>query len=79
MGHVLAGDPVYGGRPRPPKGASEELKTTLRAFKRQALHATMLRLDHPITGELMEWHAPVPADMQELAAMLRADTIFYEQ
>ena len=79
LGHVLAGDPVYGGRPRPPKGASEELKTILRAFKRQALHATMLRLNHPITGELMEWHAPTPDDMNELARVLRADAIFYEQ
>jgi len=79
IGHVLVGDPVYGGRPRPPKGAAEELTTTLRAFKRQALHATMLRLNHPITGELMEWHAPVPEDMEKLAAVLRADTIFYEQ
>ena len=79
IGHVLAGDPVYGGRPRPPKGASEELTSTLRGFKRQALHATMLRLTHPITGELMEWHAPTPADMEKLASVLRADAIFYEQ
>jgi len=79
LGHVLAGDPVYGGRPRPPKGAAESLTTTLRAFKRQALHATMLRLQHPITAELMEWHAPVPEDMEKLAAELRADAIFYEQ
>jgi 23S rRNA pseudouridine1911/1915/1917 synthase len=75
IGHILAGDPVYGGRPRPPKGASEELLTTLRGFKRQALHATMLRLEHPITGEMMEWHAPTPADMLELANALRKDMI----
>lgn len=77
IGHVLAGDPVYGGRPRPPKGASEELTSTLRAFKRQALHAVMLRLAHPVTGEMMEWHAPVPDDMSELARVLRADAVFY--
>ncbi len=77
IGHVLVGDPVYGGRPRPPKGASEKLITTLREFKRQALHATMLRLTHPITGEQMEWHAPVPDDMAKLAQALRDDTQFY--
>ncbi len=77
IGHVLAGDPVYGGRPRPPKGASEELVNVLRKFKRQALHATMLRLVHPVIGETMEWHAPVPDDMAELARVLRADTLFY--
>ncbi|MEL2303271.1 pseudouridine synthase, partial [Klebsiella pneumoniae] len=28
--HPLVGDPVYGGRPRPPKGASEAFISTLR-------------------------------------------------
>jgi 23S rRNA pseudouridine1911/1915/1917 synthase len=79
IGHVLVGDPIYGGRPRPPKGASEKLINTLREFKRQALHATMLRLTHPITGEQMEWHAPVPDDMAELARVLREDTLFYSR
>lgn len=79
IGHILVGDPVYGGRPRPPKGASEKLIATLRAFKRQALHAVMLRLTHPISGELMEWHAPVPADMVELTQVLRDDAVFFSQ
>ncbi len=60
--HPLVGDPVYGGRPRPPKGASEAFISTLRKFDRQALHATMLRLYHPISGIEMEWHAPIPQD-----------------
>ncbi|MDI8751939.1 hypothetical protein MJH54_29425, partial [Salmonella enterica subsp. enterica serovar Montevideo] len=42
--------------PRPPKGASEEFISTLRKFDRQALHATMLRLYHPVSGIEMEWH-----------------------
>ncbi|MFT5635167.1 MAG: 23S rRNA pseudouridine1911/1915/1917 synthase [Cognaticolwellia sp.] len=72
--HPLVGDPVYGGRPRPPKNASEELREMLRQFKRQALHAAMLSLYHPITGEQMTWHADVPEDMVALADMLRKDT-----
>lgn len=79
LGHALIGDPVYGGRPRPPKGASEKVKKTLRDFKRQALHACMLSLNHPITSELMKWHAPTPDDMADLALVLREDTIFYEK
>jgi 23S rRNA pseudouridine1911/1915/1917 synthase len=71
--HPLAGDPVYGGRPRPPKNASEELREMLRQFKRQALHAAMLSLYHPITGEQMTWHADVPEDMVALTDMLRVD------
>ena len=38
-----------------------------------ALHATMLRLYHPITGIQMEWHAPIPQDMVELIDAMRAD------
>ena len=74
IAHPLVGDPLYGGRPRPPKGASESFIQTLRDFDRQALHATMLRLYHPITGELMEWHAPIPEDMQKLIQELQLDT-----
>jgi 23S rRNA pseudouridine1911/1915/1917 synthase len=71
--HPLVGDQVYGGRPRPPKGASEEFITALRKFDRQALHATMLRLYHPISGIEMEWHAPIPQDMVDLIDAMRAD------
>jgi len=75
INHPLVGDPLYGGRPRPPKGASEAFITTLRVFDRQALHATMLRLYHPITGIEMEWHAPLPQDMVDLIDALKADTL----
>jgi len=72
--HPLVGDPVYGGRPRPPKNSTPELLTKLRSFKRQALHAAMLSLYHPITGELMTWHADLPDDFVELVELLQADT-----
>ena len=47
INHALVGDPVYGGRLRPIRNASIELSDYLRTFRRQALHATMLRLIHP--------------------------------
>ncbi|WP_337014186.1 23S rRNA pseudouridine(1911/1915/1917) synthase RluD [Pantoea sp. AS142] len=74
ISHPLVGDPLYGGRPRPPKGASEAFITALRGFDRQALHATMLRLYHPISGIEMEFHAALPQDMVDLIAALKADT-----
>ncbi|MGC1055098.1 23S rRNA pseudouridine(1911/1915/1917) synthase RluD [Pantoea agglomerans] len=74
ISHPLVGDPLYGGRPRPPKGTSEAFITTLRGFDRQALHATMLRLYHPISGIEMEFHAALPQDMVDLIAALKADT-----
>ncbi|WP_293731273.1 23S rRNA pseudouridine(1911/1915/1917) synthase RluD [uncultured Actinobacillus sp.] len=73
IAHPLLGDQTYGGRPRPPKNASEHFAEVLRNFQRQALHAIMLRLEHPITGELMEWHAPLPDDFVELIAALKED------
>lgn len=74
INHALVGDPVYGGRLRPIRNASVELSDFLRTFRRQALHATMLRLVHPITGEEMEWHSPLPEDMVQLIEVLRLDS-----
>lgn len=71
--HPLLGDTAYGGRARIPKGASQELTDMIRNFDRQALHAVMLKFEHPTTGEEMEFHAPVPEDMVILTEALRAD------
>jgi 23S rRNA pseudouridine1911/1915/1917 synthase len=73
IGHPVVGDPVYGARRRYPAGASEELRATLDGFHRQALHATELALEHPFSGELLSWTAPLPQDMQDLVAALAAD------
>lgn len=74
IGHSLLGDPVYGGRPRPTRQASDDFLQLLRNFKRQALHAAMLRLAHPVSSEILEWQAPLPDDMLQLIEALRADT-----
>ncbi|CAJ0997209.1 23S rRNA pseudouridine(1911/1915/1917) synthase RluD [Sodalis praecaptivus] len=79
INHPLVGDPLYGGRPRPPKGASEAFNDVLRRFDRQALHATLLRLYHPITSIEMEWHAPLPQDMVALIAALKEDTELFKE
>ena len=74
MAHIrypLVGDPVYGGRPRLPRGAAPELVDTLRQFPRQALHARRLGLEHPGSGEPCSWEAPLPADMEALLDCLR--------
>lgn len=70
--HPLVGDPVYGGRMRLPQGCTPELKEELRSFHRQALHARQLTLVHPETDEEMTWEVPLPQDLQELLAALRA-------
>jgi len=70
-GHSLIGDPMYGGRVRFPKKASEELKEVLMSFKRQALHSKKLTLIHPISGESMSWNASLPDDMLMLLEVLK--------
>ena len=71
--YPLVGDPVYGGRPRIPRGASETLIESLRGFPRQALHARALGLFHPETGEEVAFECPVPEDMQELLTVLERE------
>jgi len=73
MTHIrfpLLGDPMYGGRFQMPANCSEQLEKELRSFKRQALHAEKLGLQHPITDEYMEWVQPMPDDMVRLLAAL---------
>jgi 23S rRNA pseudouridine1911/1915/1917 synthase len=72
--HPVVGDPVYGGRFKLPPKATEELIHELRNFKRQALHAAELTLEHPITHEQLTWKAPLPQDMQNLLICLKYDT-----
>ncbi len=76
MAHLhypLLGDPLYGGRLRIPAGTSTELREQLQNFRRQALHARVLGLAHPTTGDWMEWEAEIPDDMQQLLTALRED------
>ncbi|MEN8762905.1 MAG: 23S rRNA pseudouridine(1911/1915/1917) synthase RluD [Thiogranum sp.] len=76
MAHIrspLLGDPLYGGRPRLPRGVSPLLRETIRAFHRQALHAVRLQLIHPASGEAVGWEAEIPRDYKHLLDMLRSE------
>lgn len=73
MAHIrfpLLGDPLYAGRFQMTKNCSAELEQLLRSFKRQALHAEKLGLQHPVTNEYMEWQQPLPDDMVQLLQAL---------
>ena len=77
IGFPLVGDPVYVSRVKVPAGASELLGTTLRSFKRQALHATKLGLTHPRSGEEMMFEAPWADDFIALLEILRSENKAY--
>lgn len=74
INHSIVGDQVYGGRFKALANASELLSETLRAFKRQALHAARLGVVHPITGEEISWECEMPADMANLVEVLAQET-----
>ncbi|MDO8905989.1 MAG: RluA family pseudouridine synthase [Hydrogenophaga sp.] len=52
LGHPLVGDVLYGGRP-------------LWGLTRQALHATRLELNHPVTGKPLVFRSDPPQDFKE--------------
>lgn len=66
LGFSLVGDPVYGRRLGIPGDCAPEFEMQLRAFKRQALHATRIEYEHPISGEHQQWERALPDDMQAL-------------
>ena len=73
IGHPLLGDSVYG--PHFKTKASQlgpESRAALAALARQALHAYLLVLEHPRTGQLLRWEAPLPEDLLLLERALQA-------
>ena len=57
IGHPLVADSVYGGTPQ-------------YGLARQALHATRLAFAHPVTGQALQFDAPLAQDMQQGIAHL---------
>jgi 23S rRNA pseudouridine1911/1915/1917 synthase len=53
LSHPLLGDATYGG-------------PMTMGIERQALHAFRLSFEHPFTGKLLAFEAPLPQDMQKL-------------
>lgn len=73
--HPIAGDQTYGNRLQLPPKSTPALIEELRRFKRQALHASRLKLTHPATGEEIEWAVPLPDDIKSLLLVLRQDSL----
>ncbi|MCE5252349.1 RluA family pseudouridine synthase, partial [bacterium] len=74
IGHHVFGDPVYGGREKRLKGFDPEIREKarflLKFIDRQALHAGRLAFNHPISGKMLAFEAPLPADMTALREKL---------
>jgi len=70
IGYPIVGDPTYGKGLKIPTKCSMILRKTLENFEHQALHAELLGLKHPTTGQSMEWKAKPPKDMENLLHIL---------
>jgi 23S rRNA pseudouridine1911/1915/1917 synthase len=73
IGHPLLGDPVYGPGFRT-KAAQlpEAARRALEALGRQALHAYLLAIAHPTTGEILRFRSELPDDLARLHHSLAA-------
>ena len=72
IGHPVVGDPVYGQAFRTKTNRlPEPLRSEVKAFPRQALHARLLEFRHPATHLTMTFEAPIPRDMEALVGGFR--------
>ncbi len=72
IGHPLLGDGLYGsGFATKINKLPEPAQIQLRALNRQALHASILGFEHPATGAVLRFEAPLPPDMAALRDTLR--------
>jgi 23S rRNA pseudouridine1911/1915/1917 synthase len=69
-GHPLLGDSIYGGSGRLSNVRDPVLRNLIRDLGRQALHAGVLGIIHPSTGEYMEFTADIPEDMAQIIRYL---------
>jgi 23S rRNA pseudouridine1911/1915/1917 synthase len=72
LGHPLLGDPLYGRKGKTGTIHDLALREGIKRMDRQALHAHQLELNHPRTGEKVQFVAPIPEDMGEALAWLRS-------
>jgi 23S rRNA pseudouridine1911/1915/1917 synthase len=64
-------DKQYGGRASITLGELRRSADETVLLDRQALHARRLKIQHPETGEPLEFEAPIPADLERTLAALR--------
>ena len=70
-GRPILGDPLYGVTDFAKWDIDLPLRTALKGLEGQALHAEMLGLEHPTTGERLSFTAPPPEDFIAARDLLR--------
>ena len=72
IGHPVVGDLTYRAGRGQPAQLPEPLDGLVEQLDRQALHAWRLQLQHPVTGRLMRFDAPLPDDIRGLTEAMVA-------
>jgi 23S rRNA pseudouridine1911/1915/1917 synthase len=73
IGHPVMGDQVYGGGFRTKSALlPPEAQAALEALGRQALHAHILSVKHPSTGENLTFRSELPPELARLRSALAA-------
>lgn len=75
LGHPVVGDTLYGAPARltiTPSRSRTDPEAESVALNRNFLHAAELEFVHPMTGETVHLESPLPAELQELLAMVEA-------
>jgi 23S rRNA pseudouridine1911/1915/1917 synthase len=71
IGHPLLGDDLYGpGFKTKAVHLVPEAREVLAALGRQALHAYLLAIEHPTSGESLEFRSELPGDLARLRHVL---------
>ena len=74
-GHPILGDETYGtGFKTKISRLGPGSKAALEALGRQALHAYLLAIEHPETGDLLEFQSELPGDLRRLRDALHKES-----
>jgi len=75
LGHPVVGDATYGGRNKKLLSLCQSHRSLaselLKSMPRQALHASVLELMHPVTGTRLSFESSLPEDFERALGLLR--------
>jgi 23S rRNA pseudouridine1911/1915/1917 synthase len=75
IGHPLLGDDTYGAGYRTKAALlPEKARQALQGLGRQALHAYLLTIEHPETGDTLEFRSELPGDLRRLRDALHVES-----
>ena len=70
IGHPLLGDAVYGGGRNRVRTLPEPMRSSFPSLRGQALHAHLIGIKHPVTGERLRFESKLPQQFRALLEFL---------